>query len=71
MTCLTGWEWDKKECFSEEKLQVMVCTPSVQEAVLHKVFPVQFIQLTNVVYLSADPDDIMSPSGDQEHLIKF
>ena len=22
-------------------------------------------------YLSADPDDIMSPSGDQEHLIKF
>ena len=22
-------------------------------------------------YLSADPDDIISPSGDQEHLIKF
>lgn len=27
--------------------------------------------ITNVVYLSADPDDIMSPSGDHEHLIKF
>jgi len=27
--------------------------------------------MTNVVYLSADPDDIMSPSGDHEHLIKF
>ena len=24
-----------------------------------------------VLYLSADPDDIISPSGDQEHLIKF
>ena len=23
------------------------------------------------MYLSADPDDIMSPSGDHEHLIKF
>lgn len=22
-------------------------------------------------YLSADPEDIISPSGDQEHLIKF
>ena len=30
MTCLTAWEWDKKVCFSEEKLQVMVCIPSIQ-----------------------------------------
>lgn len=29
------------------------------------------VYTVNVLYLSADPDDIMSPSGDQEHLIKF
>ena len=65
MTCLTAWEWDKKVCFSEEKLQVMVCIPSIQFKKLY------YIKFSSSVYLSADPDDIMSPSGDQEHLIKF
>ena len=30
----------------------------------------QFQQRT-AIYLSADPEDIISPSGDHEHLIKF